>query len=367
MKERAILREISEIFTFPENFTIHLLDRSISLDSSNIVTRRSSDQIEFWIRGDGNSDSVELITLPMSVDRVERCRLLELHISSLKVDVMTPYSVECVKFSQTDNPSRSILTDIVIQRLPEGLTLAEWSVAWGQRRENTLSIKPSIEEIYCAITLLDQTLRRLNIYFKGSRGISPDSIVVGEDGLLYPTHYANMRIGRHSGQRSECDILRQWLETMSGVKQDVGDGDNKKKRYPIRLAEPLAGHLSVGLLIEGRAMIEEPTGWGFVDADNRIVVAPYYRYITNFSEGRAVVQSERGWGLIDLNGVEIIPSIYESIGYNVATGISSVRQGDRWGYFSYMGEQLTPISIDYPNEDITHAEIADMMVVEESL
>ncbi len=363
MRERSILREISEIFITPERFTIHTSSRSIALDAECVVTRRSREQIEFLIQSEDGG--VDLITLPMSVEGVERCRLVEFQIEPLNVEIMTQYSVECVKFSQTNNPSHSILADVAIQRLPVGLTLAQWC-------DSTTPFRPSIEQIYSSITLLDETLRQLRIYFKGSRGISPDSIVIGEDGLLYPTRYANMRVGQNPSDVSECDILLGWVETTIGVKREeiiqakeiIQGKETERRRYPTRHVEMFEGHLSSGLLNEERAIIEEITGWGFVDANNRIVVEPRYLSVTPFSEGRAMVQSNEGWGLINLYGREMIPSIYESIGYNVSTGVSSVRQGDKWGYFSYMGEQLTPINIDYPNEDITHEEIAEMMAIE---
>jgi peptidyl-prolyl cis-trans isomerase SurA len=53
---------------------------------------------------------------------------------------------------------------------------------------------------------------------------------------------------------------------------------------------------------EGLAAVEHPTGWGFVDSDNRIVIEPKYEWVNDFREGRAEVQAAEGMGLIDKRG-----------------------------------------------------------------
>ncbi len=113
------------------------------------------------------------------------------------------------------------------------------------------------------------------------------------------------------------------------------------------------GHLYSSTPHEDRVAVEDVTGFGFVDGDNNPVIASIYRWVDDFREGRAEVESEEGFGIIDIDGGVVIPAVYESISYNADSGITAARRGGMWAYFSYVGVQLTPFVIDYPDEEIT--------------
>lgn len=125
-------------------------------------------------------------------------------------------------------------------------------------------------------------------------------------------------------------------------------------------AEYLAGHLYVGALHEDRAVVEDLTGFGYVDSDNNPVIESKYIWADRFREGRAEVESREGFGLIDTDGGVVIPAIYESLGYNPQSGVSTVRKEGRWAYFSYSGEQLTPFADEYLDEELPLDEILAM-------
>ena len=112
------------------------------------------------------------------------------------------------------------------------------------------------------------------------------------------------------------------------------------------VAQPLDGHLSVRLMREGLAAVEDATGWGFVDSDNRIVVEPKYEWVSDFREGRAEVQTAEGMGLIDKHGEYIILPRYKIVEYDAVSGCSQVLGQEGWMVFDYEGVQLQPLECE---------------------
>lgn len=112
----------------------------------------------------------------------------------------------------------------------------------------------------------------------------------------------------------------------------------------------LSGHLHAGHLFEGLACVEDEAGFGYVDADNRPVIAAQYLWAGDFHEGRAEVETPTGMGLIDRRGGYVIPPRYEIVEYDPATSVSRVRQNGRWALFDYLGRRLTPFG-PLPDEE----------------
>lgn len=350
---RTILRELSDIFAAPERYTLHLAARSVVLSSESVSVLRSRDSVEFMVAEDGGERT--LITLPMSVEGVEQSRLLKYHIDRLRVGVMTPYDVEYAKFTHEYGDHGSIYGDVVVQRIGRGEVLNRWCE---QSRD-----RASVAALYRAIALLEETLSSCNLSFGARAGIAANGVVVGEDALLYPFRYANLSVGCASDDNRGCEQLRRYVEQRFGWGEDALSEELrsvKMAKYEWLSGECFEGHLYSGELREERVLVEDTTGWGFVDGENRVVVESRYLQAFPFDEGRAMVQSESGWGLIDLYGKEVIPAKYDGIEYSNRIGVSCVKRGDKWSYFSYNGVQLTPFNMDYPNEDITLEEIMQL-------
>lgn len=108
--------------------------------------------------------------------------------------------------------------------------------------------------------------------------------------------------------------------------------------------------LPAGCPFEGLACVEDEAGFGYVDADNRPVIAAQYLWAGDFHEGRAEVETPTGMGLIDRRGGYVIPPRYEIVEYDPATSVSRVRQNGRWALFDYLGRRLTPFG-PLPDEE----------------
>ncbi|HBX90708.1 MAG TPA: hypothetical protein DEH06_05235, partial [Alistipes sp.] len=64
-------------------------------------------------------------------------------------------------------------------------------------------------------------------------------------------------------------------------------------------AAPLPGHRWVSRTFEGLVCVEDETGYGYVDTQNRPVIPARFRWAGDFREGRAEVETDEGMGLID--------------------------------------------------------------------
>lgn len=53
-------------------------------------------------------------------------------------------------------------------------------------------------------------------------------------------------------------------------------------------------HLWVGHMFEQMICVEDAEGYGYVDTQNRYLIAPQYRWANDFHEGRAEVQTADG-------------------------------------------------------------------------
>ena len=101
-------------------------------------------------------------------------------------------------------------------------------------------------------------------------------------------------------------------------------------------------HLWVGHMFEQMICVEDAEGYGYVDTQNRYLIAPQYRWANDFHEGRAEVQTADGrMGLIDKTGRYVLEPHYEIVEYDDRTGRLLARFDGRWAAFDYEGRQLT--------------------------
>lgn len=325
------LRELTNIFTNPELYSIRIGDEVISLGGEGVKVHRSNKYIEIL-------SAKYIITIAMTVSFSRRCKALEKELSRVTTSLFTPYKVcwrRILSASRED-----IFADIVVQELPEGVLLSQYLECANE---------DEIREIYSTIDLLEESLDALQASFSA---LSTDDIIVGSDGLLYLFRYNNLHLKRQSSEESGCEQLRKLLPIDSSTHSAPSAKYQKRDHY--------TGHLSTDSFHEDRAVVEDPTGTGYVDSSNRSVIPSIYLSAESFAEGRAVVESHDGFGLINTDGEFILPAIYESMGYNADTGVTVARKDGKWAYFSYGGEQLTEFTEEYPDEDITLPQILEM-------
>lgn len=214
--------------------------------------------------------------------------------------------------------------DLLLQLLPEGRSLEEAMGCEGGER-----LAEALDALQCELRRLHLShgnLRRDNLRWTGQRFV--------------PIRFYDAAPGCPERDEEAFAALRQEVLQASGMPgvSDVEAGYEVPCRWP--------GHCWVSNLFEGLVCVEDETGYGYVDAGNRPVIASQYLWAGDFHEGRAEVQTAEGMGLIDRQGRYVIPPEYEIVSYIPAESIALVRQNGRWAQFDYLGKRISPFVED---------------------
>ena len=80
-----------------------------------------------------------------------------------------------------------------------------------------------------------------------------------------------------------------------------------------------------------------------IDAEGKTVIPPIYDSVFSFKNGMAVACKEDKWGAINLKGNEVVPFIYDDIGYYFQEGCLKVSKDEKWGFVNQKGKLVVPI------------------------
>lgn len=259
-----------------------------------------------------------LLHAPIALHSMERAERAAMVLRALTSDSLGRYRI--LRDEILVDPVADLRCDAVIEPLPEGEPLRQ--VVGGMESESLLR---SMGE-------LRRRLQRLDI---SHNNLSPDNIVVDPSGALHPIclHYVSSGFGLDGDAfaRLESYAAQHALCTESCLHDTTAP-------YGAFRRDGAECYLSVGNMFEDRMRVQQTSGWGFVDADGRMVVAPRYFWVDDFREGRAAVQNfDSRMGLIDKSGREIIDVGYDIVEYDASTGRSWVCLGSRWAQFDYSG------------------------------
>lgn len=287
---------------------------------------RSTYFAEMKVECDGRKMLIYMPLSAVSLRRAERFLPLKRHLADPVVPHLTLLREE---MRWVDAVGRTTACDILCEPLPAGLPFAD-ALATIADDEEAAQIMDALDELQARLLRADVS----------HNNIREENIVIGEDYRLWLVrwYYATDGAG---GDAAAFDALRGKVAAKCegmALREPDFDGYN--------VAQPLDGHLSVRLMREGLAAVEDATGWGFVDSDNRIVVEPKYEWVSDFRESRAEVQTAEGMGLIDKHGEYIILPRYKIVEYDAVSGCSQVFGEEGWMVFDYEGVQLQPLECE---------------------
>ena len=77
--------------------------------------------------------------------------------------------------------------------------------------------------------------------------------------------------------------------------------------------------------------------YGFIDSDNRRITQYTYNWATDFHEGRAIVSKYNKVGVINNHGAKVIPVAYDSIEFDIDTGLFTAIKGNYKYTINYDG------------------------------
>ena len=85
--------------------------------------------------------------------------------------------------------------------------------------------------------------------------------------------------------------------------------------------------------------------WGFITADGRETVIPYFTSVGDFKNGLAMVQLDKKFGYINQKGDVVIPIIYESA-QDFSNGMASVKLRGIYYFLDENGHEKLALSLD---------------------
>lgn len=263
-----------------------------------------------------------LLSMPLNsaaLPRIERTASELRHLNTLH---LAEYRILPHEMRWQDAAGEARTTSLVLQLLPPGHSFADALLI--EDKATLLAALDTLEEAFRELHFTHNNLKASNLRWS--------------EGRLIPLRYHDARIGEPSkADIAAFEALRSEIAETT-VPENPTVSDTRASYSPLRRLE---GHLWVGNTYEGLVLVEDETGFGFVDTDNNPVIEALYTWAGDFHEGRAEVEMPTGMGLIDRKGRYVIPPEYEIIEYEPETSIVKVRQNNRWALFDYLGRRLT--------------------------
>lgn len=264
-----------------------------------------------------------LLFLPLGPATVARIERTASNLRRLNTPWLAPYRLLPGELRWHDATGTERTADLVLQRLPDGTDF-----------DAALAAEPC-GRLLGALDDLEAALRTLGLRHNN---LKAENLRWTADGRFIPLRYHDMTSdGSYEADRTAFEALRTRIrEAGTAAPQQVSD---IAASYDAR---PLTGHRWVSHTFEGLVCVEDETGFGFVDEQNRAVIPATFLWAGDFREGRAEVETPTGMGLIDRTGAFVLEPRYEIVDYDAAASIVRVRSEGRWSEFDYLGRQLTP-------------------------
>ena len=258
-----------------------------------------------------------LLSLPLSSSAIHTVERVASRIGRLHTEWLTPYRILPGEMRWCTPTGAELRCDLVLQHLPEGLSFRE--ALCRESTERLLSALDTLREALRGLDFAHGNLRDTNLRWAGGRFI--------------PLRYHDARFGHPEIDDPAFEALRERILRESGpmVVSDVGKAYNPLLK--------LTGHRWVHPISEGLACVEDDSGWGYVDPENRVVIPSIFEWADSFHEGRAEVKTATGMGLIDRRGAWVIPPVYEIVDYDPVESNVYVCKGGLWAEFDYLGRQ----------------------------
>jgi len=261
-----------------------------------------------------------LVCMPLVLSAVPGIERAAARLRTLRSEWLAEYRLLRDEMRYEDSAGGEHRSDLVLQRLPEGLTFGE-----------ALAAEPK-ERLAAALEALRGELARLGI----SHGNLKPENLRWSGGRWLPIRWHHVRTEPGGDEEAFAQLLGAVGEAADGPQRTLSD---VQAAYGMP-ADRLTGHLWVGHVFEQLVCVGDEEGFGYVDAENRTVIPAQYLWADDFHEGRAAVQTAEGMGLIDKQGRYVIPPVCEIVEYRPEASLSEVRRAGMWYIYDYEGNPV---------------------------
>ena len=297
----------------PELWLRRLKGIGVERDAEGMpVLHRTTEQVDAVIR---YRSKKYLLAMPLTKEAAFHVEHILTAVSALRTDALAEVHILAGEMMSEDGGS----IDLVLQSLPP-YTFEEATER--AHKEELLAALDALQEELHRVGFTHRNLKAQNMRWDGRRFI--------------PVRYQDAVIGTgNASDAAAFDALREEIKALSGdFVNDVAEEYSAER--------DMKGHLWLGHEFEGLICAREETGYGYVDRENRWVIAPQYTWADDFKEGRAVVETADGMGVIDRKGEVVIEPRYAIVEYHPEESRFEVKDGTQWAEFDYMGRQTTP-------------------------
>ncbi len=262
-------------------------DGKTAISSSNTIIET---EIE-W------NDRHYMLYLPIVQERLEHIEQLE---STAQERSRGPLIENIILYDElmlVDSRGNKHYYDIILQEKPKGKLL----------RDAVLHYK--IADLRQAIKKMTSRLDAIGFNHKN---LTPTNIIICDSGVARPLRYwyAEWELFSNNKVSHLADFLDRY-----------DSEDNDLAKAPLFVREQEEDSNTEPKECEGITRRYKCGRYGFVDNDGKLITHYKYTWASDFREGRAIVSRNKKFGVINNQGKSIISTIYDSIDFDINTGI----------------------------------------------
>ncbi len=257
-----------------------------------------------------------MLYLPIERERLEHIEQLELISQERSRGPLIENTILYDELMLVDSVGNKHYYDIILQEKPKGMLLKD-----AIHHYKVADLRQAIEKMRC----------RLDAIGFNHKNLTPTNIIICESGVARPLRYWYAEWELFSNNKMA--YLTEFLDLHYSAESDltkaplfVKESEDEENPQP-RECEGITRHYKCGR-------------YGFVDNDGRQITKYQYTWATDFCEGRAIVSRNNKFGVIDNQGRSVIPTIYNSIDFDINTGLFHATMGNTKYTKDYNGKTI---------------------------
>ena len=281
------------------------------LVNNKIVVKRTHHAIETKIVWEGRRYILSLPFFRESLHHIEELNQIAKERSN---GPLLHHRILYEELTLIDSLGRPHDFDILLQDLPEGYTLDEALQTF------------KTEDLRQAILKMKDRLDNLGFLHGNLR---PYNIVICKNGVVRPLRYWYAKWEVYSD--NNITPLFEAIDASNYI------ADEYKKS--LMLSDSCAEY-NIPKFYEGIKCLCRCGRYGYIDYEGRQVTPYIFSSAGNFQEGRAIVGKNNKFGAISNLGKKVIPIIYQTLEFDVKTGLFSATLGPYSYIIDYDGKRI---------------------------
>lgn len=283
------------------------------------IVRRTHSAIETEIMIGGEH---LLLYLPFHCETIRHIEELEMIAQNRNRGPLLENRILCEELTLRDSLGQTESFDIILQKIPNGVMLKE--------AKNLYRADDLIAAVHNMKARMDAIGFRHN-------NLTPSNILICADGSAHPLRYwyAEWEI------YSDNDIS-QLLDFLEPNRHNECDSTLLGQLAQDTEAEYIAAPTNSNIITRQCRGHK----YGFVDGDGVQITPFIYTWASDFCEGRAIVAKSGKMGAINNYGNKVIPVIYNTLSFDMETGIFTASRGDYHYLLDYEGKIIRRTKIE---------------------